>query len=44
MTKLMNGYGLNAKFIDRKRGYLVYLKTEKISTFKFDYGYQALKI
>ena len=43
-TKLMNGYGLNAKFIDRKRGYLVYLKeAEKISDFlSLIGGYQAL--
>ena len=44
LTKLMNGYGLNAKFIDRKRGYLVYLKeAEKISDFlSLIGGYQAL--
>ena len=40
----MNGYGLNAKFIDRKRGYLVYLKeAEKISDYlSLIGGYQAL--
>lgn len=44
LTELMNGYGLNAKFIDRKRGYLVYLKeAEKISDFlSLIGGYQAL--
>ncbi|MCK1976276.1 DNA-binding protein WhiA [Jeotgalicoccus huakuii] len=44
LTDLMNGYGLNAKFIDRKRGYLVYLKeAEKISDYlSLIGGYQAL--
>lgn len=44
LTDLMNGYGLNAKYIDRKRGYIIYLKeAEKIADFlSLIGGYQAL--
>lgn len=40
----MNGYQLNAKFIERKRGYITYLKeAEKIAEFlSLIGGYQAL--
>lgn len=44
LTELMNGYELNAKFIERKRGYITYLKeAEKIAEFlSLIGGYQAL--
>lgn len=44
LTELMNGYQLNAKFIERKRGYITYLKeAEKIAEFlSLIGGYQAL--
>lgn len=44
VTKLMNRYELNAKYIDRKRGYIIYLKeAEKIAEFlSLIGGYQAL--
>ena len=44
VTKLMNRYELNAKYIDRKRGYTIYLKeAEKIAEFlSLIGGYQAL--
>jgi len=44
LTELMNGYDLNAKYIERKRGYITYLKgAEKIAEFlSLIGGYQAL--
>src|SRR5690625_1877127 len=44
LTELMNGYNLNAKYIERKRGYITYLKgAEKIAEFlSLIGGYQAL--
>lgn len=44
LTELMNGYELNAKYIERKRGYITYLKgAEKIAEFlSLIGGYQAL--
>ncbi len=44
ITDLMNSYELNAKYIDRKRGYIIYLKeAEKIAEFlSLIGGYQAL--
>lgn len=44
LTQLMNGYGLNAKTLERKKGYISYLKeAEKISDFlSIIGGYQAL--
>ena len=44
ITNLMNSYELNAKYIDRKRGYIIYLKeAEKIAEFlSLIGGYQAL--
>src|SRR5699024_902972 len=44
LTDLMNDYELNAKYIDRKRGYTIYLKeAEKIAEFlSLIDGYQAL--
>ena len=44
LTDLMNDYELNAKYIDRKRGYTIYLKeAEKIAEFlSLIGGYQAL--
>ncbi|GAA6816473.1 DNA-binding protein WhiA [Staphylococcus sp. 18_1_E_LY] len=44
LTKLMNGYELNAKHLERKKGSIVYLKeAEKISDFlSLIGGYQAL--
>lgn len=44
ITELMNSYELNAKYIDRKRGYIIYLKeAEKIAEFlSLIGGYQAL--
>lgn len=44
ITDLMNRYELNAKYIDRKRGYIIYLKeAEKIAEFlSLIGGYQAL--
>lgn len=44
VTKLMNRYELNAKYIDRKRSYIIYLKeAEKIAEFlSLIGGYQAL--
>lgn len=44
VTNLMNRYELNAKYIDRKRGYIIYLKeAEKIAEFlSLIGGYQAL--
>ncbi|GAB3065693.1 DNA-binding protein WhiA [Salinicoccus sesuvii] len=44
LTALMNGYELNAKHIERKRGYITYLKeAEKIAEFlSLIGGYQAL--
>ncbi|UBH15959.1 DNA-binding protein WhiA [Macrococcus armenti] len=44
LTELMNGYGLNAKTLERKKGYISYLKeAEKISDFlSIIGGYQAL--
>ncbi|MCG1010157.1 DNA-binding protein WhiA [Salinicoccus sp. ID82-1] len=44
LTELMNGYELNAKHIERKRGYITYLKeAEKIAEFlSLIGGYQAL--
>ncbi|CDZ99082.1 Sporulation transcription regulator WhiA [Jeotgalicoccus saudimassiliensis] len=44
ITDMMNSYALNAKYIDRKRGYIIYLKeAEKIAEFlSLIGGYQAL--
>ena len=44
LTRLMNGYDLNAEYIERKRGYITYLKgAEKIAEFlSLIGGYQAL--
>ncbi|WP_145444132.1 DNA-binding protein WhiA [Staphylococcus pettenkoferi] len=44
LVKLMNHYGLNAKYLERKKGSIVYLKeAEKISDFlSLIGGYQAL--
>lgn len=44
LTELMNGYDLNAKYIERKRGFITYLKgAEKIADFlSLIGGYQAL--
>ena len=44
LTEMMNGYGLNAKTLERKKGYISYLKeAEKISDFlSIIGGYQAL--
>lgn len=44
LTELMNGYELNAKVIERKRGFIAYLKeAEKIAEFlSLIGGYQAL--
>lgn len=44
LTELMNGYELNAKYIERKRGFITYLKgAEKIAEFlSLIGGYQAL--
>src|SRR5699024_10118134 len=44
LTELMNGYDMNAKYIERKRGYITYLKgAEKIAEFlSLIGGYQAL--
>lgn len=44
LTELMNGYDLNAKYIERKNGYITYLKgAEKIAEFlSLIGGYQAL--
>ncbi|WP_411843519.1 DNA-binding protein WhiA [Salinicoccus sp. HZC-1] len=44
LAELMNGYELNAKYIERKRGYITYLKeAEKIAEFlSLIGGYQAL--
>lgn len=44
LAELMNGYELNAKYIERKRGFITYLKeAEKIAEFlSLIGGYQAL--
>ncbi|KAA1042470.1 DNA-binding protein WhiA [Macrococcus equipercicus] len=44
LTKLMNNYGLNAKTLERKKGYISYMKeAERISDFlSLIGGYQAL--
>lgn len=44
LSELMNGYELNAKYIERKRGFITYLKeAEKIAEFlSLIGGYQAL--